>query len=67
MTKLKVALSGQSPADVRTLLQAVAKMAVSDLLRNIMYTKHQNKGQNIFSHAIGFKSTYFYLQLIYEF
>ena len=53
--KLKFALSGRSLAHIRASLQAVAKMAVVDYLRNLMHAKHQNKVQNTSIHATGYK------------
>ena len=58
-----LALSGQNLANIRGLLQTVAKMAMVDFLRNIMNTKHQNKFQNPSSHETGFKSTHFGIHL----
>ena len=40
IAKLKLALNGQSLAHIRTLLQAVAKMAVVDFLKSLLFTKH---------------------------
>ena len=66
IAKLKFALSGQSPANTRSSLQAVAKMAVVDSLRNLLHAKHQNEVQNTSLPPIALKSMHFYLPLISE-
>ena len=43
IVKLKLALSGQSPAHIRASLQAAAKMVVVNFYRKFMHRKHQNE------------------------